>query len=99
MKPVARFVTRCDGTMFIGTMFKDQTSLLPDHVYEIQSICGVMVIVDKGLSVVPEAQNIIQPDKVYGSGCWGNEFSHVINCFGKTLFINAEEYKQLEVEK
>jgi hypothetical protein len=79
-------------------MFRHQKSLLPDHVYEIKDVFGQLMIEDKGKSIVPEAQNSGQPNKLYGTACWGSEISHVLACFGKHLFLTADEYNQVKEE-
>lgn len=93
----ARFVTRCDGTIFIGTLSKNSL-LKPDIVYEIRDILDTLTIKEIGTSIIPSSTK----DKTKGKieePTWGSSIGHIMESLGKYLFLSTKEYENCKEGK
>jgi hypothetical protein len=91
MKMEARFVTRSDGTIFIGVLSKN-SSLKPDTVYEIMEILDTLTIREIGTSIVPSSKKDKTKGKV-SEITWGSSIGHIMESLGSYLFLSTKEYE------
>jgi hypothetical protein len=96
--PVARFVTRMQGTddgLFIGAMFNGADKYFkPNTVYEIKEVLGTLTIIEVGQGCGAGPDNCVT--RVMSEGKtpfhWAEDIGNIIACQGKTLFLTLREY-------
>ena len=92
---VARFVTRSDGSLLIGSLSKTQKILEPDTVYSINEYFGVLTITKVGQSIIPVSRQDTTEGKEHDFGSWNSKIGDVLASAGTMLLVSIEEYRDI----
>lgn len=93
---IARFVTRSDGSLLIGSLSQTQKILEPDTVYSINEHFGVLTITKVGQSIIPVSRQDTTEGKEHNFGSWNSKIGDVLASAGSMLLVSIAEYKAIQ---